>query len=113
LIGLRVFLSLIEPGMPSGSNRVVDSKTLNKKVCEDNLAFLESIKFELVKLGKCKNGDVVASQDYDHYLGPGGLAGLKCPDGGTYTLNTIGKPVECSVKGHHLPEDWKNRYRSP
>jgi len=31
----------------------------------------------------------------------------KCPSGGVYTLNPIGKHAECSFRGHKLPADWK------
>jgi hypothetical protein len=46
-----------------------------------------------------KDGDVPAKEDLKPYLPKWPV----CPQGGTYTINAVGKPPECSISGHALP----------
>ncbi|PYJ08681.1 MAG: hypothetical protein DME25_00900, partial [Verrucomicrobia bacterium] len=42
-----------------------------------------------------------ARSDLSSYLSSKGF--LTCPGGGSYTINSVGEPPECSVAGHKLP----------
>lgn len=41
----------------------------------------------------------------DKFIRPLINAELVCPQGGTYSITTVGEPPRCSVQGHSLPED--------
>ena len=70
-----------------------------KNACINNLRQIDAAKNEwALEKGK-KDGDVPTQEDLMPYLRKWPV----CPQGGTYTINAIGRPPECSIPGHTLP----------
>ena len=70
-----------------------------QNACINNLRQLDAAKNEwALEKGK-KSTDTPTMDDLKPYLGkiP------HCPAGGTYTINAVGQPPECSIPGHKLP----------
>ena len=70
-----------------------------QNACINNLRMIDAAKQQWA-LEKGKQAtDVPAMEDLKPYLGkiP------HCPAGGTYTINAIGQPPECSIPNHKLP----------
>jgi hypothetical protein len=78
----------------------VKARTVSQQnACINNLRQIDAAKNEwALEKGK-KDGDVPAKEDLMPYLRKWPV----CPQGGTYTINTVGKPPECSIPGHALP----------
>ena len=76
--------------------------TAQEKVCINQMQLLENAKEQLLLTGRYSTGDVISEEDISQHL-ENGLDGLKCPGGGTYSINPIGQPPSCSVHGS-LPE---------
>jgi hypothetical protein len=70
--------------------------------CLNNLRMLEGAKQQWALENKKHGSDVPTAADVDEYL-RGGFKAIRCPQGGTYTLNAVDRSVTCSVKGHSLP----------
>ena len=73
-----------------------------KSSCLGNLKQISNAKEQWAMDNKKNNGDTVAFTDL-----VGGTLYLKstpsCPEGGTYTVNTVGVQPTCNVSGHVLP----------
>jgi len=71
--------------------------------CIINLQKIDAVKQQwALEKGKSA-GDVPAGQDLAPYL-KGGFDSLRCPAGGTYTINPVGEKPACSIPNHRLPE---------
>jgi hypothetical protein len=99
------FAQLLGPGDSSGGPTVRD--VLNapgmarKAGCRANLRMIHMAKMTLaVEYGKAE-GTPVSPQDIDRYL-PEGFARLRCPAGGTYSINPVGANPTCSIPDHTL-----------
>ena len=80
-------------------NFVKARSTSQQNACINNLRQLDAAKNQwALEKGK-KDGDVPTKEDLMPYLRKWPV----CPQGGTYTINTVGKPPECSIPGHKLP----------
>jgi hypothetical protein len=80
-------------------NFVKARSTSQQNACINNLRQLDAAKNEwALEKGK-KSTDTPTMDDLKPYLGkiP------HCPAGGTYTINAVGQPPECSIPGHKLP----------
>ena len=67
-----------------------------ENVCRNNLRILDAAKEQWAMENGKADGETVTEADISEYI-PGGS--LQCPMGGTYTLNPIGTPPECSLHG--------------
>ena len=76
--------------------------TAQERVCIGQLQLLENAKEELLLTGRYSTGDFISAEELSQHL-ENGFDGLKCPGGGTYSINPIGQPPSCSVHGS-LPE---------
>lgn len=70
--------------------------------CINNLRQIEAAKEQWALATKKAQGDAVVESEIVEYIKGGKLP--RCPQGGTYTVNVIGKNVECSVPGHGLED---------
>jgi hypothetical protein len=80
-------------------NFVKARSTSQQNACINNLRQLDAAKNEwALEKGK-KSTDTPTMDDLKPYLGkiP------HCPAGGTYTINAVGQPPECSIPDHKLP----------
>src|SRR5208282_6303175 len=90
------------PGMLAAiaiPNFVKARATSQQNACINNLRQLDAAKNEwALEKGK-RSTDTPTMDDLKPYLGkiP------HCPAGGTYTINAVGQPPECSIPGHKLP----------
>lgn len=70
-------------------------------VCVNNLLMIEAAKEQWSLENDKKPGDTVPEAELVKYLGEGEMP--KCPQGGRYTINALGKKAKCSHPGHQLP----------
>src|SRR5881394_519876 len=66
--------------------------------CINNLRIIEGAKDQWALENKKGTGDAMSAQDLQPYLKNSVFPA--CPQGGVYTLNTVGAPPTCSVPGH-------------
>jgi len=70
-----------------------------KNACINNLRQIDTAKQQwALEKGK-QSTDVPTMEDLKPYL----AKIPHCPAGGTYTINAVGQPPECSIPGHRLP----------
>ena len=69
-----------------------------QSLCFNQLKILEAAKDDVMLARNYKEGDPVSEEEISQYLETG-FNGLKCPGGGTYSLNPIGQSPSCSVHG--------------
>jgi hypothetical protein len=84
------------------SNRLEDRDWQSDHSCLNNLRMLEGAKRQWALENKKRDSEVPTTADVDEYL-RGGFKAIRCPQGGTYTLNAVDHPPTCSVRGHALP----------
>ncbi len=70
--------------------------------CVNNLRIIEGAKDQWALENKKTVGAAVSAQDILPYLRNNAFPA--CPQGGVYTLNTVGAPPTCSIPGHVLPQ---------
>jgi len=73
-------------------------ETSQQNVCINNMKIIELAKQEAVDKYNHKKGDTIPSIEISESL-KNGLDSLKCPNGGTYTINPAGQEPECSIHG--------------
>lgn len=73
-----------------------------ENVCVNNLRMMEAAKEQWALVNKKDTGAEVKESDIIQYLGEGKMP--KCPQGGTYSLETIGTNARCSHPGHELTD---------
>jgi hypothetical protein len=83
-------------GMPPTTGASADPS----KKCINNLRIIDAAKEQCALEKNLKDGQAVSTTDISKYL-PGGMM-PKCPAGGQYTVNPIGKDPTCSHPGHAL-----------
>lgn len=73
--------------------------------CINNLRQIQSAKTEWAQENGKTANDVPTWDEINRYIGKSRDAGpaLKCPAGGTYTLNRVGENPTCSIVRHRLP----------
>lgn len=100
------------------SNFIRVRNTSASNACLNNLRQIDGAKQQwALENGKTTN-DIPSWDDIRPYLGrgpQGDLSGLRCPDGGSYTIGRVADPPTCSIGGlrHSLDYDYskENRYR--
>ncbi len=68
--------------------------------CVNNLKLLHAAKEQAALEKNLKKGEIVPLNWLREYL-PGSRLPV-CPNGGAYSVNPVGTPPECSIKGHKL-----------
>jgi hypothetical protein len=76
-------------------------KAVSLQNCIYNLRLIDSAKEQHAMANRRKAGDVASADKISPYI-KGGFKSRICPDGGTYTINSIGEKPVCSVDEHKL-----------
>lgn len=71
--------------------------------CKANLRMIQSAKDVFAVEYARQVGDAVGPGDIDPFF-PNGFKNVKCPAGGTYSINAVGRPPSCSVHGQAFQE---------
>ena len=75
-----------------------------QNACIINLRLIDAAKQEWALENHKQNSDTPTEQDLTPYFGAGPAAKFPvCPQGGKYTIGTIGEKPRCSTPGHVLP----------
>jgi general secretion pathway protein G len=85
-------------------NFVKARTTAQMNACINNLRQIEAAKELWAADNNKETTDTPTAQDLNKYV-KGGLSALKCPAGGTYTINAVGEKPTCSIPTHRLPSD--------
>jgi hypothetical protein len=85
-------------------NFVKARTTAQMNACISNLRQIDGAKQTWANEHKKEAADTPTTQDLEGYL-KRGFASLRCPAGGTYTLNPVGEKPTCSIPKHRLPSD--------
>jgi len=80
---------------------VYEDTPARRSACINNLRIIDSAKEQTAMANGFPDGSVVSGQQIGEYI-KGGWPALKCPAGGTYSINPVGVDPECSVPGHSL-----------
>jgi hypothetical protein len=84
-------------------NFVKARNTAQMNACINNLRQIEGAKQQWALENKKEKDAIPGPTDLDKYL-VHGFNSLKCPVGGTYTINPVGEDPTCSIPDHRLPE---------
>lgn len=76
---------------------------MQRNRCLANLKAIDAAKRLYGEELNLTDGKEVAAERLLDYL-PGGNRSLRCPGGGTYTINPLGRPPECSKPDHKITE---------
>jgi RNA polymerase sigma factor (sigma-70 family) len=75
-----------------------------RNACINNLRLIDSAKQQWALEFRKQTTDTPAVDDLKPYLGRGAQGEWPtCPDGGVYTIKSVGEKPTCSVSGHELP----------
>jgi len=85
-------------------NFVKARTTAQTNLCISNLRQIEYAKQAWAMEHKKEATDTPTPQELEAYLKKG-FSTLKCPAGGTYSINAAGEKPTCSIPSHHLPPD--------
>jgi len=85
-------------------NFVKARTTAQMNACISNLRQIDSAKQAWAMEHKKEATDTPTAQELDAHL-TRGFSNLKCPAGGTYTINAVGEKPTCSIPNHQLPSD--------
>jgi RNA polymerase sigma factor (sigma-70 family) len=79
-----------------------NQKTRDMNACINNLRLIDSAKQQWALEQRKTAADTPAVEDLTPYFGTNGEF-PKCPDGGVYTIATVGEKPTCNIPGHVLP----------
>jgi hypothetical protein len=82
------------------TNSVNAPETAQKDTCTNNLRQIDDAKQQWAVENKKNETDRPTPDDLKPYLREGQLP--VCPAGGTYTINRVAAPSQCSHPGHSL-----------
>ena len=85
-------------------NFVKARTTAQMNACISNLQQIDGAKQKWAMDHQKEATDTPTAQDLAPYLKQG-FGALRCPAGGTYTINAVGKNPMCSIPSHRLPGD--------
>ena len=83
-------------------NFVKARQSAQTNMCINNLRMIDGAKETCVLEKKLTPETALTPADLNPYLRTP-FPAIKCPAGGTYSINKIGEPPTCSVPGHKLP----------
>jgi general secretion pathway protein G len=72
-----------------------------QNACINNLRVIDGAKNQWALEKDKKEGDTPTATDLDPYI-KGGFNSLHCPAEGQYSINPVGQPPTCTVRGHRL-----------
>jgi hypothetical protein len=100
-IGLSVFLipMMLAVAFP---NFVKARDSAQKGICINNLRMIDGAKQACALEKKMTAEDIPTPDDLAPYLQTK-FSALRCPSGGTYTINIVSESPTCSIAGHKLP----------
>jgi len=76
----------------------------NENACINNLRLFDAAKQQWALENRKLSTDTPGIEDLRPYIGRGPNGEMPtCPDGGTYTIGTVGEKPTCSVPAHVLP----------
>ncbi len=79
-------------------------KTQRMNACINNLRLYDAAKQQWALEQRKTANDTPTMNDLQPYLGHGANGEMpSCPDGGVYTIGTVGEKPVCSIPGHVLP----------
>jgi len=85
-------------------NFVKARETAQKNACISNLRLIDVAKQQWALENNKKPGDTPTQEDIQKYLGRGEKGEFPvCPQGGAYTIGSIGEKPTCSLPGHVFP----------
>ena len=88
----------------TGSVAPVDPAASKQNACINNLRLIDSAKQQWALEFRKQSTDAPTMDDVRPYLGRGANGEVpSCPDGGVYTLHTVGELPTCGIKDHVLP----------
>jgi RNA polymerase sigma factor (sigma-70 family) len=81
-----------------------DPVATKQNACINNLRLIDAAKQQWALEFRKQTTDTPAVSDIKPYMGRGPQGEMPvCPDGGVYTIRSVGEPPICSMKGHVLP----------
>lgn len=98
----------VVPGMLAAiaiPNFIKARQTAQKNACINNLRQIDAAKQQWALEKNKKEGDVPTMDDLKEYIGRPGAPLPHCPQGGTYTIGSVGEAPRCSIPGHSLTGD--------
>ena len=85
-------------------NFVRARQTSQTNACINNLRLIDAAKQQWALQNQKQATDTPTMDDLKPYLGHGPNGELPtCPDGGVYTVGTVGEKPTCNIQGHVLP----------
>lgn len=81
---------------------VIKDSPARRNACINNLRMMDAAKEQTALANRLTEGTAVTGEEIGDYI-KGGWDAMKCPAGGKYTLEVIGKNPKCSAPGHKLP----------
>ena len=85
-------------------NFVKARNTAQMNACVSNLRQIDGAKQIWAQEHNKSATETPTAQELAPYLRVA-FSGLKCPAGGTYTINSVGEKPTCSIPNHQLPND--------
>lgn len=88
----------------SAALQAENEKTEHMNACINNLRLYDAAKQQWALEQRKTANDTPTMNDLQPYLGHGTNGEMPaCPDGGVYTIGTVGEKPACSIPGHVLP----------
>jgi membrane protein involved in colicin uptake len=88
----------------SAALQAESEKTQRMNACINNLRLFDAAKQQWALEQRKTANDTPTMADLQPYLGHGATGEMpSCPDGGVYTIGTVGEKPACSIPGHVLP----------
>jgi septal ring factor EnvC (AmiA/AmiB activator) len=88
----------------SAALQAENAKAQHMNACINNLRLFDAAKQQWALEQRKTANDTPTMNDLQPYLGHGPNAEMpSCPDGGVYTIGTVGEKPVCSIPGHVLP----------
>lgn len=98
-VSLALILVMLPLAIP---NFVKARDTAQRNACIHYLRQIESAKQAWALENSKDESAIPAGTDLDKYV-KAGFVSLKCPKGGSYTINAVSEKPTCSVDGHEVP----------
>ncbi len=99
-LGLFVVPMMLAIAVP---NFLKARQSTPQNLCIKNLRMIDTAKQTWSLENKKTLEDKPTPEDLEPYLGKS-FNSLRCPAGGTYSINKVGEPPTCTVPSHRLPD---------
>ena len=85
-------------------NFVHANQVARTNTCINNLRYIDGAKQQWALVNRKQSTDTPTMEDLRPYVGRGATGTLPvCPDGGFYTVGSVGQKPTCSIPGHVEP----------